>query len=197
MKINLKIIQAVVVLGILIFLFGFSAERNNKRKQGSINIEYTNAQNIFITEEDVSNLLIVKEKPDRKQVKDSLSLNEIEERLNLNPMIADAQVFQTIRKDLGIKITQRVPLARVTGEKPFYIDKEGCKMPLSSNYSARVPLVSGIDSTDISTLFPLLERIDKDEFLIKHFTGMTKTNTGDYIISLRESSAQVNLDQIK
>lgn len=197
MKINLKVIQILVVLGILIFLFGFSTERNQNRKQGSTNIEYTNAKDVFITKEDVNNLLIVKEKPDRKPLKDSLNLNDLEEMLNLNPMIADAQVFHTITKDLGIKITQRVPLARVTGKKSFYIDKEGCQMPLSSNYSARVPLVTGVDSADVSTIFPLLERIDKDDFLTKHFTGIAKSDSGDYIISLREYSVQVNFGQIE
>lgn len=197
MKINLKVIQIVVVLGILIFLFGFSAKRNQDRKEGSTNVEYTNAEDIYITKEDVNNLLIVKEKPHRKPLKDSLNLNDLEGMLNLNPMIAEAEVFQTITKDLGIKITQRVPLARVTGKKPFYIDKEGCQMPLSTNYAARVPLVSSVDSVDVSTVFPLLERIDKDDFLKKHFTGITKTNTGDYMISLREYPVQVNFGQIE
>lgn len=197
MKINSKVIQAVVVLGTLIFLFGFSTDRNSKRAQGSVDIKYTNAKDIFITKENVNNLLIVKNQPYRNKVKDSLVLNDLEKILNHNPMIAEAEVFQTITKDLGIQITQREPLARVTGDKSFYIDKRGGRMPLSANYSARVPMVSGVDSLDVSKIFPLLERIKNDEFLTKQITGISKTDKGDYMISLRESSVQVNFGQIE
>jgi fructosamine-3-kinase len=41
-------------------------------------------------------------------------------------------------------VEQKTPVARVfANEGSFYIDYEGNKMPLSANYTARVPLVSG------------------------------------------------------
>ena len=41
-------------------------------------------------------------------------------------------------------VKQKTPIARVfDGEDSFYIDYKGNTMPLSANFTARVPLVSG------------------------------------------------------
>lgn len=196
MKINVNILKGFLVLGMMIFLFGFSKNRNQQRIQKNILIEYTNPNSVFITEEDVNNLLIVKNQPYRKKVKDSLVLNELEKVLNQHPMIAKAEVYQTVNKSLGIQITQREPLARVMGAESFYVDIEGDRMPLSRNYSARVPLLSGMDSLDLKQIYPLLTKIRQDEFFNKKITGISKNKKNDFILSLRSSSVQVNFGKI-
>lgn len=196
MKINWKYIQVFGLIVLVIFLYGFSEKRNSKRKLNKISIEYTNGQNLFITKKTVNNLLITKRTHLEKQSKDSLNLNVIEKKLNHHPMIANAEVFETITGELGVIITQRKPLARVIGKTSFYIDNEGVKMPLSKNYSARKLLVSGIDTTDIATLFPLLKKIEGDEFLSKHITAVVQKGTDNYILRLRGSSLTVVFGRI-
>src|SRR5699024_6722638 len=185
MKINYRFIQIVLLIGVLIFLYSFSSKRNQNRALGKLEIEYTNGKNIFITKENVDNLLIVKSQPYRKKLKDSLILNDLEKILNQNPMIAKAEVYQTITKDLGVKITQKEPLARVIGKDIYYLDQQGGEMPLSSSFSARVPLLNGMDSIGLKEVFPLLKNIEKDDFFKKNITEIHKEKSGDYILSLR------------
>jgi len=197
MKINYRFIQIVLLIGVLIFLYSFSSKRNQNRALGKLEIEYTNGKNIFITKENVDNLLIVKSQPYRKKLKDSLILNDLEKILNQNPMIAKAEVYQTITKDLGVKITQKEPLARVIGKDIYYLDQQGGEMPLSSSFSARVPLLNGMDSIGLKEVFPLLKNIEKDDFFKKNITEIHKEKSGDYILSLRNSEMKINFGQIE
>ena len=59
-------------------------------------------------------------------------------------MIEKSDVFVSIDGVLKAVVKQKTPIARVfEGDESFYIDYEGGKMPLSNNFTARVPLVSG------------------------------------------------------
>jgi len=158
-----------------------------KRSNDKINVEFVNGKDRFITEEMVNNLLIVKPEQPGKQGKDSLDLNVLEFQLNQSSLIANAEVYRTITGELGVEVTQREPLARIIGEKSFYIDKEGVQMPLSGNFSARVPLVTGVDSTAVFELYPFLKEIDKDVFLKKNIIGIERITNGDYHLKMRES----------
>lgn len=196
MKFKWEYIKALVLIGLVVFLYGFSAKRNTKRNLNTISVEFTNGKNLFITKAAVNKLLIVNQQQLAKTSKDSLDLNKLEQKLNQNPMIANAEVFETIKGDLGAVVTQRQPIARVMGKQAFYIDSEGKKMPLSENYSARVPLVSGITTKNIAELFPLLEKIQQDKFLTEQITGIQKKSSGDYVLKLRENDMTINFGQI-
>lgn len=192
MKNKWSYIQVLAVMILMIFLLGFAQNRHKNRNIGDIQIEYTNEKDVFITKKDVDNLLIVKSQPYRNKAKDSLVLNDLERILNQNPMIAKAEVFQTLNRNLGIRITQREPLGRVLGAESYYIDKQGSKMPLSHNFSARVPMVTGVDSTDLGDVFQLLQQINQDEFLTKTITSIHKNEEKDFVFSLRETPLKVN-----
>jgi len=197
MKINRNYIKALALVGLIVFLYGFSDRRNAERKIRKVHIEFTNGKNLFITKETVNNLLIVSDAPLEKVSKDSVDLNRLENKLNNNPMIARADVFETIKGDLGTVITQRQPYARVVGQPSFYIDSRGKAMPLSENYSARVPLESGVIKENLTTVFPLVEKIEKDGFLRRHVTAIRKERDGDYILKLRQRPFVVNFGEIK
>lgn len=196
MKTSMKYIQVVLLIGGIVFLYGFSNQRNAKRSFDDVVVEYTNGRELFIAQEAVNNLLIDSSEESENQAKETINLNRIERKLNENNLIANAEVFKTIDGKIGAQITQREPIARVLGQESFYIDKNGGLMPLSNNYSARVPLVSGIDSTEIETVFPLLKTIEKDDFLKKYITGITKASSGDFILNMRKSPLTVNFGDV-
>jgi cell division protein FtsQ len=110
----------------------------------------------------------------KNQSKENINLNNLEEFLQRNQMIENAEIFLTLSGDLGAIITQRTPVLRVANEsETYYYDKLGAKMPLSDNYSARVPIttdaISGQGNTDIITLS---NTIRNDDFLQKQIIGI-------------------------
>jgi cell division protein FtsQ len=191
--IHIKFLLLILVIG---FLFGFAVKRNTNKKIKGIDVVFTNGENLFITYEAVNKLLIQNLDTAQIQSSDSLFLNNLEKKLRSNKMIRNADIYKTIDGKIGAVITQRTPVLRVVnGPESYYLDEEGEIMPLSENYSARVPIISG-EISKTSDLIGLANRIKKDAFLQKQVTGIEqfhkgntdqfnlKTRTGDQVIVL-------------
>ena len=59
-------------------------------------------------------------------------------------------------------------------------------MPLSSNYSARVPIVEGISNGEISKeIYTLANLLYEDEFLKKQIVGIEQTLKKEFILKSR------------
>lgn len=186
MKINWNYIKAIVLLGVVALLFSFAKNRNSARKIQTVSIAFSNGDNLYITETTVNKLLIQKQGELKNRPKDTLDLNKLEKALNNNEMIARADVYLSVNGELGINITQRRPIARVISDHPFYVDADGKTMPLSSNHSARVPILEGIEKNNLETVFPLLKKIDEDPFLTHHVVAVEKMPQRGYKLQIRE-----------
>jgi cell division protein FtsQ len=67
-------------------------------------------------------------------------------------------------------------------------------MPLSSNYSARVPLVVGdLKKNDLSIIYKFAKMVDKDEFLKKHVIEIRQNNDKTLDFKIRKSDFIVHL----
>lgn len=197
MKTKLRYIRAVLLTGLVFFLVAFAEKRNSKRSLSEVKVHFTNSDNLYVTEQAVDKLLIQNKVKPESIGKDSLDLNRIESILDAHDMIEYAEVYMSIDGKLGAAITQRKPFARVMGTTPFYIDRQGKKMPLSDSYSARVPLVTGVSEDDLGEVFPLLEYIVKDEFLQKHIIRIHKRPNGFYDLRMRQMDFVISLGTIK
>ena len=83
----------------------------------------------------------------------SFDLRAMENKLETNPWIRDAQLFFDNNGQLNVLITEAEPIARiftVTGNS-FYIDTAMKRLPLSAKLSARLPVFTGFP-TDKSRL---------------------------------------------
>jgi cell division protein FtsQ len=179
-------------------LFAFSNHRNNSRKVTEPNIEFIGENKLFITEATVSKLLIVNQESVTEQSKEIIDLNVLETALNSNPMIKKAEVFMSVNAELSAEIEQKRPIARVNTNASYYIDDEGSYMPLSSNYSARVPLVTGnIKKNDLTTVFQFAKTVDEDEFLKKHVIEIHQNDDKTIDFKIRKSDFTVHLGTLK
>jgi len=188
MKQKIEIVKFSGLVAIAVFLFSFSNKRNGKRPISHVNIEFLDTNSPFISYETVNKLLI--QKPDTLQdlTIETLDLVSMEERLNTNSMIRHAEVYVTSNGILGALIEQRDPIGRVRNQKEdYYIDADGRIMPLSEEYSARVPLVSGIEEEDVEYITPLLLEVRADEFMRKLVIGIHKNTNDELELLLRNS----------
>jgi len=197
MKVNWNYIKAFALLVLVIFLYSFSSARNKQRKLNRTEVQFTNDENLYVTETAVNKLLIQNHDSVKNVTKEILDLKVLEKRLDTHEMIEDAEVYLTINGDLGAKITQRKPIARVYGNESYYIDKNGKKMPLSKNYSARVPFVKNIKTENIIEIYPLLAKIEEDEFLKEHITLIHRNTKGEYVLEMRLYDFKILFGQIK
>lgn len=159
----------LALCGLVIFLYAFASHKNDVRNVSKPKVEFVGENSLFITHENVSKLLIQNRKGLKNVTKETLALNELENVLKSNPMIKSAEVYVAVNGTLNAKVEQKTPIARVSTNASYYIDDEGSFMPLSSNYSARVPLVTGyVEKNNLKNIFEVAEKIQNDDFLKKH-----------------------------
>ena len=197
MKKYIIYIKTILFIGVVAFLFGFASHRNELKKVSDIDVNFTNGDNLFITYETVNKLLIQNYGELRSQPKENIILRSLEETLKSNEMIEDADVFLTIEGKLGASIKQRTPIVRVNDEAvAYYIDIKGDRMPLSTNYSARVPLLSGVIGNDIEDAYKLAFLIYNDSFLQKQIIGIEQNSKKEFVLRTRIGNQQIEFGSL-
>ncbi len=197
MRVNWAYIKMIVLLGILVFLFAFAADRNIKRTVSNPHVKFTGENNLFITNETVSKLLIQNYGSIKNLPKETLDLNKLENALKSNPMIKTAEVYVAVNGTLNAEIEQKTPIARVSTNASYYIDDEGFYMPLSSNYSARVPLVTGhIEKNNLKNVYKVAKKIKNDAFLKTNVIEIHQNANQAIYLKLRQCNFLVKIGDV-
>ncbi len=182
-KIKLGIFIALYLLIMLVIAFGWmrtiQLQDQVKPKKLIVKIFKPSAENLLIQEQDIAKCVKDFYKKDwRKIPLESLQASKLEASLEDLHVVHHAEVYIDALENYHVDIYQRDPLFRVmemTGEQ-YYVDIEGKKIPASVNYSARVPVVTGIvqpligtdiwkkDNSSYRNVFNLVKEVVKDPF---------------------------------
>ena len=197
MRINWNLIKGMFLLGLVLFLYAFSSFKNNSRLVKNVNIQFMGSNNVFITTEMVNKLLIQSQEKPYFLHKDDIDLRELEFLLESNSMIKSAQVYLTVNGVLMAKVEQKVPIARVQNSEVFYIDDQGFRMPLSTQHSARVPVVYGIvEEEDLKRVYKLALTAYNDTFLKTYLTEIHQNKNKEISLKLRLLDFEVSVGNI-
>jgi cell division protein FtsQ len=186
------------MFGLVVFLFSFTSTRNEKRKLTKTKVVFVGENASFLKQETVNKLLI-ENNPDASAIrKDKLDLNKLEKAVSSNQMVEKSEVFVTIDGVLKAVVKQKTPIARVfDGKRSFYIDYKGNTMPLSANFTARVPLVLGvIRKQNSEALAELFRKIYDDEFLKKNIIAIQIMPSGSLKMLNRNFDYQIDFGGI-
>jgi cell division protein FtsQ len=177
-----RIIQAVWILigtGTLVLLVA-AMQKKSEKFCSDVEIEISGAtEHVFVDEKDIKEIL--KGKGSFTGVSMTrIDLRNIEEELEKDPWINNAELFFDNKQVLQVKITEREPVARVftVMGNSFYLDTSGKMLPLSEKLSARVPAF---------TNFPLGKKLSTpDSALLKDVISLS-----NYIYADSFWSAQI------
>ncbi|WP_053976102.1 cell division protein FtsQ/DivIB [Mangrovimonas xylaniphaga] len=198
MRINKGHIKLMILLIMVSGLFAFSSVRNAKRRVSAPQINFVGDDNLFITHQAVSKLLIQNEQPIANKPKEIIDLKYLETALNSNPLIKEAQVFMSVDGVITTEIEQKQPIARVNTNASYYIDTEGSYMPLSANYSARVPLVTGtVVKNDLQNVYKIANKVYTDEFLKQHVVEIHQNEDKSIELKFRLNDFVVKVGTLK
>lgn len=191
-------IRLVLMFALVIFLFSFTSKRNEERKLAKSKVIFLNDSVTFIKHEMVNKLLIENKRDASSIQKDKLDLNKLEKSINSNPMIEKSEVFVTIDGVLKAVVKQKTPIARVfNDEGSFYIDYQGNIMPLSDEFTARVPIISGeISKENKGDFDKLLRFVYKDDFLKKNIIGIQILPDGSLKMMNRNFDYEIEFGKI-
>jgi cell division protein FtsQ len=161
---------------VIVFLYGFASHRSSLRDEQGLNVVFENGENLFVSYETVNKLLIQKLNASGFQRKENINLEQLETYLSGHEMVENAEIYLTLSGELGAIIKQRTPVLRVACDtEAYYYDTQGKRMPLSDNYSARVPITADTISEEGNDDLIVLSRIiNEDEFLKKQIIGIDR-----------------------
>ena len=190
----IKISGLVILVG---FLFAFSSVRNANRKVGEPIVKFLGENNLFVTHATVSKLLIVNKESVTNKPKEIIDLNVLENALNSNPMIKEAQVYINVDGQLTAEINQKKPIARVATNASYYVDTDGTYMPLSTNFSARVPLVTGfVEKNNLNNVAIVARKIQADEFLKNNVVEIHENENRSIDLKFRKDDFIIQLGSL-
>ena len=139
------ILWGVIVIGIMVVL-GFVTKGQKGQildaENIRINIDYE-TENRFVDEDGVKAYIVNLKDTIAKQLAD-FDVLTIEQKINSNSAIKDAQVYKTIDGKIVVNVKQRRPIARIyLKNESYYIDEYGSLMPLSNKYTSRTVIING------------------------------------------------------
>src|SRR5688572_11786575 len=138
-KLVFKCFSWVVCLAGLVALMSFIGIKKNDILCNDIKVLITGADN-FIEREEIDAILKQGQGSLMSRRLNDINFEKIERTIKSNPFIAFAKVYADMDGTVHIEIQQRQPVLRVVNanDQDFYIDMNGLKMPVSSNFTANV-----------------------------------------------------------
>ncbi|MDZ7880530.1 MAG: cell division protein FtsQ [Saprospiraceae bacterium] len=198
-KIDRKKLAVAIGAGLtvlLVLFFTFRKKRSDV-KDVIVDIQHLpNTKNDLIKDKDVKE--IIRRAFDVKIENEPLGqvdVARIEQVLEQDPFVQNAETFVDVKGNLNLKITQRQPILRVIDDNNlnYYLDKDGFKMPLSKYYSARVPIVTGavppyvsgflgLKKYALKDVFYLVQRLNADAFFAPMLQQIVIDAAGEFTI---------------
>ncbi len=184
-----KIFGALVLIVFLIGSLAFTSYEKKEVKCTGIEVSFNDSDPIHVSKKEVLRLVNA---ADNKIIKKSLNqINSelIEESVENNQAIKKAQVYKIIKNDSGtyngvlvVKIIHREPVLRIISESDnYYLDKEGYKIPASSNYTTNVLVITGAVSEKfaVEKILPFVLYVEDDDFWHAQIEQINVERNGD------------------
>ncbi len=130
----------------MVGLFGFVSDERDKERLKGIRVRVGTPEGVhFMNEERARSIVEKNFGPLDERPIHNLPLEKMERVLSKKPAVGKAELFVSIEGTLRIELDQREPVLRMIDRegKGSYLDKSGKLMPLSSRYTAHVPVITG------------------------------------------------------
>ncbi|MFI5204777.1 MAG: cell division protein FtsQ/DivIB [Flavobacteriales bacterium] len=171
MKKWLNILSWVLLSGGFLIMWSFTMAKQGEMTCNQLFVKVHIHQGMtFISKEDVE-VRLRAARLDPTGIKfSSIDLGAVEDNVREMKEVKKVKAFKTIDGNVHIDVTQRKPLIRIMNANgsQFYLDEGGFQMPVSTAYTARVPVVTGFlhePPGDISAIEIGKSEVLKDQLL--------------------------------
>lgn len=188
-------------------LLGFANVDRNDARCWKFDVEVEHLSGLyFIDEAFVREQIHNMGQPVVGSLMDSLDITDMRSRIMQLPSVKEATVYKTVDGCVKVKVRQRSPLFRVITKNhgSYYVDNEGGRMPLSNQYTARVPVITGnidvpfasAESTErekelIQSCFDLIKYFEGNSFWSSQAEHFVVDANGDFVMIPRVGRAEI------
>lgn len=175
----------------IVFLLVVSNEYQDAVVFKKLNIDIDHRNGLFFVSEKDIQAVFYHLNPDTSKAITDINLYAFEKKLKQNPFIKQAQVFTDMKGTIYVTVVQKQPLLRIINNNgvSYYLDENGNKMPLSNNFTSRVPVATGFiettgqlhrDSAVLKQLFDLISFIHSDDLLLAMCEQIDVSEKGEF-----------------
>ena len=121
----------------------------------------------FLKKNEVERSLIKESKLILNKPFGDINTLNVERIISQNPIVRKVSCYKTPSGSVRVDIYQRHPIVRVMGNHgSFFVDDEGAVMPVTNNYTAYVPVLSGNVTKEMASgeILELVKYINSDVF---------------------------------
>lgn len=163
---NISIIAVSLLMLIGVLGLAEASRRDVKFSDVKVNID-TSEGNYFVDKIDIESQVFAHGLQTGIEPILNIDQKGLEDQFDEMPSVKKAEVYHSLNGVLYIDIKQRTPLVRVFANgQSFYLDKEGYVMPLSTKYTAKVPVANGVINVNYNEVagmnFSTLNQITDD-----------------------------------
>ena len=166
MKKVLKILKWGMLLSLMIGALVFTNQKQNQQIVFLNQINIEESEDKFMTEQIALDYIEKYNFNLDSVLLSDFYLKDLEIAFLQHPSIKNAEVYSNQKGVTNINLQQRKAIVRIkTDTNDYYLDDQGVKMPLSSEYTSRVLVVTGdVNKSNHYSVFNFAERINKDKF---------------------------------
>ena len=139
------IVVGIFLTALMLGLIAMSAVRQSGKQVRDLHINIADSEgNYFVDQFEVTSLINAENTDYVLGLNlQQLDLKELENRVEANAFVKDAQVYLDIKGNLQVALVQAKPIARILNHNGAsrYIDDEGHLLPLNTKHTARVPVI--------------------------------------------------------
>ena len=163
----------LISLSGLVALMSFVEVKKSEQKCKEVKIIIPGTYT-FIERNDVEDIIFESQGQIRGSSLNKINIHKMEKALRANPFIETAKVYADMTGVITILVYQREPVLRVLNltNQDFYIDRNGLKIPVSNNFTAKVLAANGFILESFSGKVDTLKtRLAVDLFKTAAFIG--------------------------
>lgn len=160
----------VVTLGGLVVLMSFIGIKKSTMVCKNVQVLIPGNQ-YFIDKQEVDDILGLNNNSLIGKRLEVINLHGLEKRLKANPFVESAKVYADMDGVIVVEISQRQPMMRIINlnGQDFYVDEHGLKIPVSSNFTAKVVVANGFIDEAFNTVDTLHTELAKEVFKTADF----------------------------
>lgn len=142
---TISILVAALLFCYIVFVaFFFQNVRSDKVCKSLEVVVKDSLDKHFVSKADLVQILKVANLNPVKKPMDAINTDQIEKELLKNEMIFRVDAYKTPSGLIKLEVEQKRPILRVISARgSYYVDNLGTTMPISRNYVAHLPIVSG------------------------------------------------------
>ncbi len=189
----IKIVGSVLFAVFIVATLAFTSFEFRNATCRDIEINYEKDDVIQVEKDELVKLV---KKADSKilgKKLEQIDAGQIEKAVEKNDAIMEAEVYKVVTKNdsskyqgvIAVKVKHRRPIVRIMSSSGnYYFDRFGGKIPVSTNYTANVLVITGTFTEDFARekLLPCILYMEDDEFWKAQIQQVDVAKNGDVVL---------------